>query len=135
MLLTLGVLQIDVRKYIKDNILFFSALETNTRAVDVIGNLTAFFDQKGLDWENICGICTEGAPVMLEARSGLQTLVPSRSPSLHVLLETQTSLFIKNSFRIYLGCSEHSYQDGKRQDGKLCKVQSIKHTSIQKIML
>ena len=69
-------------KDIKDNILFCSALETITRAVDVMGKLTAFFDQEGLDWQNVCGICTEGAAVMLGARSGLQTLVPNHSPSL-----------------------------------------------------
>ena len=76
-------------KNIKENILFCSALETNTTAVDVMEKLETFFDQEGLDWENVCGICTDGAPVMLGARSGLQTLVRSRSPhavSMHCML-------------------------------------------------
>ena len=82
------------KKDIKDNILFCSALETNTRLIniDVMGKLAAFFDQEGLDWENVCGICTEGASVMLGDRSGLQTLVPSRSPdavSMHCMIHRQ----------------------------------------------
>ena len=80
-------------KHIKDNILFCSnLLKTNTRAVDVMGELAAFFDQEPLNWENVCGICTEGAPVILRARSGLQTLVPSRSPdtvSMHCMIHRQ----------------------------------------------
>ena len=74
---------------IKENILFCSASETNTTAVDVMEKLETFFEQEGLDWENVCGICTDGAPAMLGARSVLQTLVRSRSPhavSMHCML-------------------------------------------------
>ena len=67
-------------KDIKDNILFCSALETNTRPFDVIKKFAAFFDQEGLDWENVYGLCFDDAPALLGARSGLQTLVCSRSP-------------------------------------------------------
>ena len=67
------------KKDIKDNILFCSVLETNTRAVDVMKKLAVFFDQEGFNWENVCGICIDGAPAMLGARSGFQTLVHSRS--------------------------------------------------------
>ena len=49
---------------IKDNMLFWSALETNTRAVDDMKKSSTFFDHEGLHWENVCGICTEGAPAM-----------------------------------------------------------------------
>ena len=59
----------------KDNMLFCSALETTTKAVDVMQTLAKFFDQEELKWENLCGVCTDGAPAMLGARSGLQTLV------------------------------------------------------------
>ena len=79
-------------KDIKDNILFCSALKTNTRAVDVMEKLAAFFDQEGLDWENICGICTDSAPAMLGAISGLQTLGRSRSHdavSMHCMIRRQ----------------------------------------------
>ena len=79
-------------KGIKDNLLFCSALENNTRAVDVMEKLAAFFDQEGLDLENVCGICPDGAPAMLGARSGLQTLVRSRSSdavSMHCMIHRQ----------------------------------------------
>ena len=82
-------------KDIKDNILFCFASETNTRALDVLEKLAAFFDQEGLDWENVCGICTDGASTMLEARSGLQALVRSRSPdviSMHCMIHRQALL-------------------------------------------
>ena len=51
-------------KDIKDIILFCSALQTNTRPVDVIEKLAAFFDQEGLEWENVCGVCTDDADAM-----------------------------------------------------------------------
>ena len=77
-------------KDIKVNILFCSVLETNTRAVDVMEKLAAFFDQERLDWKNVCGICTDGSPTMLGARSGLQTLVRGCSPdaiSMHCMIQ------------------------------------------------
>ena len=76
----------------KDNILFCSALESTTKAVDVMQTLAMFFDQEELKWENLCGVCTDGAPAMLGARSGLQTLVRDRSPdavSMHCMIHRQ----------------------------------------------
>ena len=64
----------------KDSILFCSPLESTTKAVDVMETLAIFFDQEKLKWENLCGVCTDGAPAMLGARSGLQTLVGDCSP-------------------------------------------------------
>ena len=77
---------------IKDNILFFSELESTTKAVDVMETLTMFFDQEELKWEHLCGVCTDGVPAMLGARSGLQTLVRNRSPdavSMHFMIHRQ----------------------------------------------
>ena len=76
----------------KDNMLFCSALESTTKAVDVMQTLAKFFDQEELKWENLCGVCTDGAPAMLGARSGLQTLVRNRSPdavSMHCMIHRQ----------------------------------------------
>ena len=76
----------------KDNILFCSSLESTTKAVDVMQTLTIFFDQEKLKWENLCGVCTDGAPAMLRARSGLQTLVRDHSPdavSMHCMIHRQ----------------------------------------------
>ena len=63
----------------KDNVLFRSALESTTKAVDVMETLSMLFDQEELKWKNLGGVCTDGDPAMLGARSGLQTLVQNRS--------------------------------------------------------
>ena len=76
----------------KDNMLFCSVLESTTKAVDVMQTLAKFFDQEELKWENLCGVCTDGAPAMLGVRSGLQTLVRNRSPdavSMHCMIHRQ----------------------------------------------
>ena len=76
----------------KDNMLFCSALESTTKPVDVMQTLAKFFDQEELKWENLCGVCTDGAPAMLGAKSGLQTLVRNRSPdavSMHCMIHRQ----------------------------------------------
>ena len=58
----------------KDNILFCSALKTNTRAVDVMEKLAVFVDQEGLDWKNVCGMCTDGSPAMRSQGCGVGRL-------------------------------------------------------------
>ena len=76
----------------KDNILFCSELESTTTAVDVMETLTMFFDHEKLKCEHLCCVCTDRAPAMLEARSGLQTLVQNRSPdavSMHCMIHRQ----------------------------------------------
>ena len=82
----------------KDNVLFCSAFESTTTTVDDMQTLAMFFDQEELKWENLGGVCTDGAPAMLGARSGLQTLVRNLSPdavSMHCMVRTQTSLASK----------------------------------------
>ena len=76
----------------KDNILFCSELESTTKAVDVMETSTIFFDKEELKWEHLCGVCTDGVPAMLGARSGLQTLARNRSPdavSMHCMIHRQ----------------------------------------------
>ena len=67
-----GVLQILDRK--KNNILFCSALETNTRAVDVMEKLEVPFDQEEVKWENSVVYALMVLLQRQEQRSGLQTL-------------------------------------------------------------
>ena len=43
-------------------------------------NFFAFFDTEGLQWNKLCGICTDGAPTMLGSRSGFRTEVKAKSP-------------------------------------------------------
>uniref|UniRef100_UPI00358E3DDC zinc finger BED domain-containing protein 5-like n=1 Tax=Myxine glutinosa TaxID=7769 RepID=UPI00358E3DDC len=77
---------------IKEEFLFCRSLERNTRAVDVMEKVTEFFDHEDLNWHNLCGVCTDGAPAMLGAKSGFQALVRNLSPgiiSVHCVIHRQ----------------------------------------------
>uniref|UniRef100_K7FL77 Uncharacterized protein n=1 Tax=Pelodiscus sinensis TaxID=13735 RepID=K7FL77_PELSI len=55
-------------------------LDTTTKAQDVMEIVNNFFEVHGLDWVNLVGVTTDGAPAMLDSRSGFQTLVKQRTP-------------------------------------------------------
>uniref|UniRef100_UPI00358ED38C zinc finger BED domain-containing protein 5-like n=1 Tax=Myxine glutinosa TaxID=7769 RepID=UPI00358ED38C len=77
---------------IKEEFLFCRSLERNTRAVDVMEKVTEFFDHEELNWHNLCGVCTDGAPAIQVAKSGFQALVRNLSPgiiSVHCLIHWQ----------------------------------------------
>uniref|UniRef100_UPI00358E95EF SCAN domain-containing protein 3-like n=1 Tax=Myxine glutinosa TaxID=7769 RepID=UPI00358E95EF len=65
---------------IKEEFLFCRALETTTKAVDVMEKVSTFFHTEGLQWGNVCGVCTDGAPAMLGSKSGFQTRVKELAP-------------------------------------------------------
>ncbi|XP_068234222.1 zinc finger BED domain-containing protein 5-like [Palaemon carinicauda] len=65
---------------IKDEFLFCSALETTTKADDVMEKVSTFFQEEDLQWENVCGVCTDGAPAMLGSKSGFQSRVKKLAP-------------------------------------------------------
>jgi len=54
---------------IKEEFLFCSELDTMTTSADIIKKMKTFFEAAGLQWENICGVCTDGAPAMMGSRS------------------------------------------------------------------
>ena len=64
----------------KEEFLFCKPLKLNTRAEDVLEAVNDFFNENGLDWGNLVGITTDGAPTMLGSRSGFQTLVKQLAP-------------------------------------------------------
>ena len=64
----------------KEEFLFCKPLKLNTRAEDVLEAVNDFFNENDLDWVNLVGITTDGAPTMLGSRSGFQTLVKQRAP-------------------------------------------------------
>ena len=41
-----------------------------------------FFDKENISWASLCDVCTDGAPAMLGAKSGFQTLVKNKAPNL-----------------------------------------------------
>ena len=64
----------------REEFLFCKPLKLNTRAEDVLEAGNDFFNENGLDWGNLVGITTDGAPTMLGSRSGFQTLVKQHAP-------------------------------------------------------
>ncbi|KAG6929621.1 zinc finger BED-type containing 9, partial [Chelydra serpentina] len=63
----------------KDEFLFCKTLDTSTKAQDVMEIVNNFFEVHGLDWANLVGVTTDGAPV-LGSRSGFQTSVKQHAP-------------------------------------------------------
>ena len=64
----------------KEELLFSSALETTTKATDILELVQMFFDDNQLEWKNVLGMTTDGAPAMLGCKSGLQTKVKELAP-------------------------------------------------------
>ena len=64
---------------VKEEFLYCKALETSATAHDVMNSISNFFDIEGLQWEKLCGVCTDGAPAMLGCKSGFQMKVKEKS--------------------------------------------------------
>ena len=56
------------------------SLETSATAQDAMDSISNSFDIEGLQWEKLCGVCTDGAPAMLGYKSGFQMKVKEKSP-------------------------------------------------------
>ena len=69
------------KKNVKEELLFCSELETTTKAKDVMAKVEDFFHKENISWASLCGVCTDGAPAMLGAKSGFQTLVKNKAPN------------------------------------------------------
>ena len=64
---------------VKEELLFCSALNTSTKASDILEKVDHFFNENEISWNNLCGVCTDGAPAMLESKSGFRALVQSKA--------------------------------------------------------
>ena len=53
-----------------------------SKAVDVFQMLIDFFDKTELSRSKLVGVCTDGAPAMIGANSGLISLVKQRNPAI-----------------------------------------------------
>ena len=67
---------------INEEFLFCQPLETTSKAVDVFQMLIDFFDKTELSWSKLVGVCTDGAPAMIGANSGLIFLVKQKNPAI-----------------------------------------------------
>ena len=63
---------------VKEEFLYCNSLETTATAQDVMNNISKFYQRQGLQWEKLCGVCTDGALAMLECKSGFQMKVKER---------------------------------------------------------
>lgn len=55
---------------IKEDFLFCKPLQTTTTAADIFELIDDFFKKHSIEWEKLCGVCTDGAPAMLGCKSG-----------------------------------------------------------------
>ena len=67
---------------INEQFLFCQPLETTSKAVDVFQMLIDFFHKTELSWSKLVGVCTDGAPAMIGANSGLISLVKQKNPAI-----------------------------------------------------
>ena len=65
---------------VKEEFLFCSELDTTTTNADIMGKRKTFFEAHGLQWEDVCGVCTDGAPAMLGFQSGFTKKVKELAP-------------------------------------------------------
>ena len=70
-----------VKNLLNCTLLFCSCLEKTTKAIDIFKKVSSFFESESLLWENLCGCCTDGAPVMLGTKSGFQAYVKKQNPN------------------------------------------------------
>jgi hypothetical protein len=67
---------------IAKELLFSQALNSILKGSDVLSAIDIFFDQNGLSWKNVVGVCTDGAPAMLGLRLGFVSLAKNKNSSI-----------------------------------------------------
>ena len=65
----------------KTELLLDHEVSTTTKGKDIFGIVDSFFKKNGLDWKNLVGCTTDGAPAMLGCRSEFQSYVKAVSPN------------------------------------------------------
>ena len=65
---------------VKVQYLFSEPLSTTCRGEDVFKIVKDFFEKHALDWKQLAGICTDGAPSMIGCRSCFKGLLTSVAP-------------------------------------------------------
>ena len=67
---------------INQEFLLCKPLETTSKAAYVFQTLIDFFDKTKLSWSKLVAVCTDGAPAMIGANSGLVSSVKQKNPAI-----------------------------------------------------
>jgi hypothetical protein len=59
----------------KEDILSVSELPTHTTSSEIVEILNGFIEERGLEWKNCVGVCTDGAASLTGRHSGLVTKI------------------------------------------------------------
>jgi len=59
----------------KEDILSVSELPTPTTSSEILKVLNGFIKERGLEWKNCFGVCTDGAACLIGRNSGLGTKI------------------------------------------------------------
>ena len=62
----------------KEEFLFSNTLSATTTAADVNAPVESLFEANELSWQNFKHICTDGAPEIIDIKSGFVTLVKNK---------------------------------------------------------
>ena len=65
----------------KTELLLYYEVSTTTKGKNIFDILDSFFKKNGLDWKNLVGCTTDGAPSILGCRSGFQSYFEAVSPN------------------------------------------------------
>ncbi|XP_023217015.1 zinc finger BED domain-containing protein 5-like [Centruroides sculpturatus] len=68
---------------IEENLLLCHPLSERTRGEDIFNAIDSYVKEKGIDWSNCCGLCTDGAKSMSGIYSGLRSRVMKVAPNVN----------------------------------------------------
>ena len=92
---------------VKEEFLYCSVLKTTATAQDEVNSISEFFETEGLQWEKLCGVCTDGAPAMLGSKSGFQMKVKKISSSQRSTLHnTSICARLQDSSKFFKKCTQ-----------------------------
>jgi hypothetical protein len=84
----------------KDDISSVSDLPTHTTSSEIFKVLNGFIEERGIEWKNCVGVCTDGAACLTGRNSGLVTKINDMAGnnlmSTHYYIHRQNLDSIKN---------------------------------------
>ena len=130
---------------VKEELLFCSALNTSTKASDVLEKDDHFFNEKEISWNNLCIVCTDAAPAMLGSKRGFRALVQSKATGViftycFIHWEALASKTLPRGLQDVLNVTIEIVKFVKssslhtRLSRKLCEDMESEHTSVKNLL-